>query len=516
MGLSIKSKVLIGFITLTMMVLAVFAYGAWTFRKLERRMEVVNNLYVPTMKALNQIESTFFLLESDIDKSLHEGILRPKDSLESVLNSKLDFLNRTLRDYPQDDAMLRDGINGLTQSYSACEDVFVRVYQDWGNHSLYESELSQKRSDFRFRLKGLIQDLDRETRLVSVGVQSDISRLGIVLTVVVGLSFMVAFLMAYWLAISLKPLEILAKVIRRISEHGLSEEVVHELSSLPIGSDEVGMLSRESCKMASSLLDNNKLLQVQKQNLERARLDLAQQNEELKKTQNKLLHTEKLGLVGKMAAQMAHEIRNPLNALSLHAEILEQQLKDKPDILENLVPVQKEINRLINVTENYLDLSRGPKVAKDPVDLNNIVEELHELYEPLFKEKGIFFTCDLGDIPVIEGDRSQLMQVIGNLLKNASEAFEESDKQGARFIRLITQYLNEKKEVVLTLLDNGAGMPEELKKNVFSPFVTNKANGTGLGLAYSKQVLEAHGGEIFFESTLKKGTKFTLKMPVEI
>lgn len=511
--LGLKTRVLLGFSALSLLLLAAFATGAWTFRRLELRMEAVNNLYVPALKALNQLESSFFLLESDLDKSLHEGILRPKDNLESVLNSRMDYLARLVREYREGDPVLASGLQDLELSFRALEETLLRVYQDWPGRAAYEAQLSERRSDLRLRLKGLIRDLDRETRLVSVGVQSEISRLGIVLTAIVGLCLIGACLMSFGLARSLRPLESLARVLRSISERGLTEVAVRELAELPDSPDEIGTLSREGYNMASGLLDKNKLLQDQKQNLERAHQELAKQNVELKKTQTKLLHSEKLGLVGKMAAQMAHEIRNPLNALNLHAELLEDQVRQNKEAMESLEPLRKEINRLINVTESYLDLARAPRLAAVPVALNDLVEELHDLYEPIFREKNIHFTCDLGELPPVAADKGQLAQVLGNLLKNAAEAFDEN-KAGARFVRLMTQFNPDKNEALLTVMDNGAGIPEEAQRHVFSPFFTSKAQGTGLGLAHSKQVLEELGGEIQFESQKDRGTKFTLRVPV--
>lgn len=511
---SLKVKVLLGFSLLSLTVLVACFYGAWTFRKLEARMQVVNDLYVPALKALNQLESSFFLLESDLDKSLQEGILRPKDTLESVLNSRVDYLEKIQKETLVRDELLANGVHDLAASLQACEEILQRVYQDWNARASLEADLSQARADFRYKLKGLMREIDRESRLVSVGVQADISRLGIALTLILGFCFMSAFVLAYWLARSLKPIETLAEVMRNISQFGLLENEVQTLANLPNTADEVGTLSKESYRMAASLLDKNKLLEAQKLNLERAHLDLATQNVELRKTQNKLLHSEKLGLVGKLAAQMAHEIRNPLNALNLHAELLEDQLKLDSDALENLVPLRKEINRLISVTESYLDLARAPKIQKNSVQLNEVVDELHDLYAPLFKEKGVFFTCDLGDIPPVNMDKGQVTQVLANLLKNASEAFDETEKPGGKYIRLFTQFHAEKNEVTLSVMDNGAGIQQENQDSIFSPFFTNKAQGTGLGLAYSKQVIEAHGGEILFDSAPNLGSKFTVRMPL--
>lgn len=514
LNLRLKNKVLFGFAILSCTVVMVFAYGAWTFSTLEARMKGINDLYVPASKALNQIESSFFLLESDIDKSFQEGLLRPKDTLESVLNSRLDALSRLTDE--ENGAELKEEVAALLASYRECGMVLAKIYQDWPGRDLYEADLSARRSDFRYKIKSMIRGVDQEMRSVSAGVQAELSRLGIVLTVVLLFCCALAFGLSYWLSLSLKPLETLAQLMRSISQRGLDEKVVHALAGLPAGADEVGTLSRESQKMAATLLDKNKALQDQKQNLERAHLELATQNEELKNTQAKLLHSEKLGLVGRMAAQMAHEIRNPLNALNLHAEILEDQLKKDPQALESIEPLRKEINRLIAVTESYLDLSRGPRLRKAQVQLNEVVEELQDLYQPLLKEKNIFFTCDLGEIPPLAVDRGQFAQVLGNLVKNASEAFEDSPRKGGHYIRVITHFDEERRQVTVTVMDNGVGISSDQQKNIFSPFFTSKAQGTGLGLTFSRQVVEAHGGDISFDSAAHQGTKFTLKLPVHL
>ncbi len=496
------------------MVLLAFSYGAITFRGLESRMQAVNDLHVPAVRALNQIESSLFLLESDLDKSLSEGILRPQDSLGRVLASRLDLLDRLVREDGARAPVLTNSLPGLRLSYLALNDLLTKVYENWAERDTFAEELSAKRSDFRLQLKTLIRDIDRESRDVSASVQSELRRLALMLSLVFGVCCLVAILMSIWLARSVRPLEKLALYMRKISQEGLSESVVQELAALPETHDEIGTLSRESFKMAASILDNHKLLQDQKLNLERAHQELASQNEELRSTQNKLVHSEKLGLVGRMAAQMAHEIRNPLNALSLHAEYLEEFLKNDPQSRESMVPLRKEINKLISVTESYLDLARGPRLQKSPVQLNEVIEDLHNLYQPVLKEKGIFFTCDLGDVPAVPADRPQIAQVIGNLIKNASEAFTEMQRPGKRFIRLMTAHHEHTREVTVTVMDNGGGIHADLQKNIFSPFYTNKAEGTGLGLTFSRQVVEAHGGEITFNSAVNQGTKFTIRLPL--
>lgn len=512
--LSLNQKVTLGFLLLAAILLALVGYSVAVFRTLESRMEAVNILYIPAIKTVNQVENSFFLLESDLDKSLNEGILRPKDNLENVIRTRLDTLTKLSKGEQILDSDVSQRISDLVQSYEATILILNKVYAEWDSRGAIEANLSEHRANFRYRLKSLALDLDASMREVSSSVQNEINRLVILLTV--GLfGSLVAFLgIIYWLSRSLMPLKSLEQIMRSISQNGLDERILGKFLILRSTDDEIGTLTKETQKMAVSLLEKGKAIQEQKLNLERAHKELAQQNEELKLTQAKLIHSEKLGVVGKMAAQMAHEIRNPLNALNLHAELLEEQLKSGDSNPDSMESMKREINRLIQVTDSYLDLARGPKIEKEFVQLNDIIEELHDLYQPLLKDRGIYFTCDLGDLPKISIDRAQFSQVLGNLVKNATEAFS-IEKVVAKYIRIISQFNPESQTISVTVMDNGSGISVEQQKNIFSPFYTNKAEGTGLGLTFSRQVVEAHGGEISFESTENQGTKFTIKIPAK-
>ncbi len=512
--LSLNQKVTLGFLLLAAILLALVGYSVAVFRTLESRMEAVNVLYIPAIKTVNQVENSFFLLESDLDKSLNEGILRPKDNLENVIRTRLETLSKLSRAEQVLDNDVSQRISDLVQSYEATILILNKVYAEWDSRGAIEANLSEHRANFRYRLKSLALDLDASMREVSSKVQNEINRLVILLTVGL-LGSLVAFLgIIYWLSRSLMPLKSLEQIMRSISQNGLDERILGKFLILRSTDDEIGTLTKETQKMAVSLLEKGKAIQEQKLNLERAHKELAQQNEELKLTQAKLIHSEKLGVVGKMAAQMAHEIRNPLNALNLHAELLEEQLKSGDSNPDSMESMKREINRLIQVTDSYLDLARGPKIEKEFVQLNDIIEELHDLYQPLLKDRGIYFTCDLGDLPKISIDRAQFSQVLGNLVKNATEAFS-MEKVVAKYIRIISQFNSETQTISVTVMDNGSGISTEQQKNIFSPFYTNKAEGTGLGLTFSRQVVEAHGGEISFESTENQGTKFTIRIPAK-
>ncbi len=475
-------------------------------------MQVVNDEFVPALKILNQADSSFFLLESDLDKSLEEGILRSKDGSIQILQSRFEMLNKLVQQNHDENLSTKERVAALQGLLIHLSDLLDAMYKDWPNRDGYTASVSAERNQFRLQLKMLIRDLEREIRLSSIGVQNDISRSGIVVTLLLALCIISAFLLSYWISSSLEPLAALTKQMQEISELGL--ELVPIPDSVPdgIGSDEVSVLAKEFHKMSSFVLDKTRQLNFQKKNLESAHLEMAKQNVALRKAQVRLSQSEKLSLVGRLSAQMAHEIRNPLNALGLHVELLDEQLKRSGSLI-TIDPIRKEIDRLMNVSKSYLDLARAPKIEPTKENLNDLVEELQELYAPLLAEKKITLVCDLGLLPAINIDRAQFSQVLGNLLKNAVEAIELSNKK-KKIIRLETEYDEEKSSVCVRVSDTGIGMEREQKEAIFTPFFTSKSEGTGLGLVFSKQVIESHGGEISFETEKNLGTKFILRIPL--
>ena len=513
MRLKLATKVLLSFSFLSITSIMGLSLGIAPFQKLEKKLEIVNDYQMPAMRILTQVESTFYLLETDLDKSFLEGTARPFDSLQSVMNSRIEALSKIIQAIPEGENHYQDEYAQFFTSFKSLQNIIDNTFTHWSDRAMVEADLSQKREEFRNRLKTIMKNFEREHRLISLEVQKDVRRIELLLIVLIGFSFLTTFALAIWLAFILRPLQGLTLAMRSISSNGLNEKSINALAAITDSNDDLGTLTRESFRMASSLLVSSKLMNEQKLNLERAHFELAKQNVELRKTQTKLLHSDKLGIVGKMAAQMAHEIRNPLNALSLHTELLEDRMNGNAILLEGLAPIKKEIGRLAALTDGYLDMARAPKLEKSKVQLNHIIEELHSFYSPVLKEKKIHFTCDLHEVPELFIDRAQITQALTNLLKNSVEAFDEESESTAKFVRIITNWNADSKMAELTILDNGVGIPQNKIREVFSPFFTSKASGTGLGLAFSKQVVEDHEGEITFESAANIGTKFTLKFP---
>jgi signal transduction histidine kinase/HAMP domain-containing protein len=221
----------------------------------------------------------------------------------------------------------------------------------------------------------------------------------------------------------------------------------------------------------------------------------------------RLARSERLALVGQMLAQITHEVRNPLNALSLNTEMLGDELAAfDPDRStegwEILALIASEIERLTAVTGHYLQLARRPPAKLEPVDLGALVQDVTRLLEPDLDAKGITLHLDLDPLEPVQADGNQLRQALLNVLRNAAEA-------GASHLEL--RLRRDGPDVAIGLRDDGPGMADV--ERATDPFYSTKASGTGLGLAITRQILEDHDGAVRVHSTPGQGTDIALVFP---
>lgn len=233
---------------------------------------------------------------------------------------------------------------------------------------------------------------------------------------------------------------------------------------------------------------------------------------EQKILQDKILQTERLAIIGKMAAKVAHEIRNPLSSISLNAELLEDEIQsyrsaDKEEALSLLQSMIREIDRVTSLTDEYLQFSRLPEAHPVKGDLRALVEDALEVVNKELHKKRIDAELKRSDsLPEVRFDRAQMRRVLLNILRNAIEAMPKGGK-------LTVEVLDQAGHALIHIHDTGGGIPEEKVPSIFEPFFTTKDFGTGLGLSISQQIIHEHGGEIYCRSKLGSGTTFTIELP---
>jgi two-component system NtrC family sensor kinase len=332
--------------------------------------------------------------------------------------------------------------------------------------------------------------------------------------------------------LTLRPLRRLAVSVRRIGRGEWRERI--EVGPRPERDDEVARLAREVNLMAATLEERER----------------------------RLIHGERLAAIGRLAAQITHEIRNPLSSVALNAELLEDEL-DSLGMLDSLDPkdriegvaearallarISSEVDRLTQITEAYLGFARRPKPQMTRMDLGPAITDLLDFTATEHERNRIEIVRELPAEPVwVEADAGQLRQALLNLLRNAREAVLESaspplDESGVgdlldelepgaglgagASVGTITVSLTCKDgQALVVVADTGPGIPmlaqgKESGSNgrgverIFEAFVTSKAHGTGLGLPMVQQIAVDHGGSVRLLQTGPDGTHFELRLP---
>lgn len=227
-----------------------------------------------------------------------------------------------------------------------------------------------------------------------------------------------------------------------------------------------------------------------------------------KETQRRLAQTERLATLGELMAGVAHEVRNPLTAIRGYVQIIRQQTS-LPVHQEYLSVVLKEIDSINRVIQQLLDFSRPRQSQWQQVLLNSLIEETLILVQTSGVQARIAFNVEQDKgLPAIVADRELLKQVILNILINAVQAISTRGE-----IRIRTWQYSATQQAVM-IEDNGCGIDIALQKKIFDPFFTTKASGTGLGLALSQRIINAHQGDIRVASIPGCGATFTLILPI--
>lgn len=236
---------------------------------------------------------------------------------------------------------------------------------------------------------------------------------------------------------------------------------------------------------------------------------------EKKRMEEALKRSEKLAALGELSARMAHEIRNPLAAMSGSVQLLADQGSVTGNDQRLLAIIVRETERLNNLITSFLVYARPVSPHKEKISFHDFVEEIRLLLaaDPKFLEIAISNRVprDL----VINADANQMSQVMANLLNNAAEAISGRGEIliGACFEVTHSSEMIMADQVVITVSDNGSGITDEVAAHLFEPFWTTKNNGTGLGLAITYRIIEEHGGSIRAESSSSGGCNIVLRLP---
>jgi len=222
---------------------------------------------------------------------------------------------------------------------------------------------------------------------------------------------------------------------------------------------------------------------------------------------NQMIYQEKMSLIGEMVNTIIHDFRSPVTGIQLASVMIKENHPDE-ETIEWCDIIQAQVKRMLGMAEEALEFASGNAVLKkQPVNLSALLQQFEKLNRIYFRDAHVQFKFHAADM-VVEVDENKLMRVLQNLVSNAVEAFN-----GSGGIIEITVGENER-FAEIKISDNGPGIPQAIRERLFDAFVTHgKRGGTGLGTAISKSIIEAHRGEICFDSN-GKGTTFYIRLPL--
>lgn len=291
---------------------------------------------------------------------------------------------------------------------------------------------------------------------------------------------------------------------------GASEYLLKPFDTRVLADRIEGVLKLREIELANQALQAERehlLREIESWNRE-LQTRVQERTEALHRAQSEIAQTEKLAALGYLAAGMAHEIRNPLNSISLFTQLLGQGVEDA-EIGDYLGKILKEVDRIDGIIRKLVDAANRSRLVVDDIRMDQVVQDALEIFSPQIEARRIqvSFSCP-EVVPPIKADRTELEQIFTNLLMNA---VEELPQGGQLSIRITSP----KGLIEIRVEDNGNGIAPDHLEAIFKPFFSTKSRGTGIGLPVARRIARLYHGNVTVEQTSKAGTTFLVTIPRE-
>lgn len=489
---SVARRIWVSYLVMLCVFSAAAAWSMWTFRRAGVEAELMREGYLPLAVSLSELSASQDIWNSQLnhvesarnpadlqvwfETTLRFGRPQRIEDLRGALAEALpeqDIETRGLK--AELDAELLGVLRFMKQDAELVPQLFLALEQ--GQRERAQSlrdrlvrggvQVQRALDILEERVKEIVDQLVQHTR--------QRERVAFVILVVLGVvTLLVGTLMALLSRRLLRPLSAIAQRAQAVAEGDLSTQPVIQ------SNDELGELSKTFEGMVDAISS----------------------------AREQVLQTERLAAIGKMAAHVTHEVRNPLSSIALNLDLLHDELGANEEASFLLKAIEEEVERLSVLSTQYLSMARRRTPELQLVDLKGLIESALRFIGPELERHGIKVTPVLGSAErALLVDEAQIRQVIFNLLRNSREALTEG---GHIWLHLE----HKEKRLQLRVADNGAGVPPAEVAKLFDPFFTTKAHGTGLGLAVTKQIVEAHGGELSYGERIGGGASFTLSFPL--
>jgi len=499
MRLSISARIIAGFFVVLLAFSGVMGYTFVRLHRLRQDLQLINTTYLQLTLILAELYTIQGNLLITVDQRASGGptsdFLRRQMELGRAyrlreVRSALQVIGRSAGLGPsrrdvQFMALAEEKLRGLDQAFRGDEALFDQLFAragpvDSATAATVGRNLLRVNRKLTAQLKKLRDELRGQVKATALLVE-ETQRNAVWATVALALlAALVSVAVTLGAQLMLRPLKRLVVSAKRIGSGDYAQRV--EVRS----QDELGLLAREFNSMAAAIEER----------------------------EQRLIRSERMAAAGQIASHITHEIRNPLSSISLNTELLEEELSGLPgetvDEARSLCrAMRREVDRLTEITEEYLRFARLPRPHLAPEDVNEILQSLLAFMANELRGKKVEVMFDLRpELPSVEADENQLRQAFLNLLRNAVEAM--AARGGT--LRVATALRDA--EVEVRIADTGSGIADEDLPKVFEPFFSTKEKGTGLGLPLTQQIIQEHGGSIGVQSAAGQGTIFTVRLPL--
>jgi signal transduction histidine kinase len=231
--------------------------------------------------------------------------------------------------------------------------------------------------------------------------------------------------------------------------------------------------------------------------------------ESVEAIESELELSRRMSAIGRLTSGVAHEVKNPINAIVVHLELLKNKLEgSRPNALRHLDVIEVEIRRLDRVVQTLVDFSRPVELQLREQDLRGVIADVLALATDELSMRNVAVHSQLPSFPVmVNVDADLLKQAVINVVQNAAQAMPEGG-------RLDLMLETDRKSAILSILDEGVGIPEEIREKIFDLYFTTKSEGSGIGLAMTYRILQLHHGSIEVQSRIDRGTRFSFQIPL--
>ena len=497
MRLSISARIFGGYLVILTVFGGVMGYTFHRMQRLRQNFHLVNSSYLNLTLILAELHTRQGNLVSTMEEwRAGRGTKFLGTQIRIARRYQVRDLQRAMevveQSYPlaeHRDSQFLQGVERrlvqLTAAFKTHERFFDKLFgaTEPASQSVLDQEgasLLRKERRLATRIQHLQNDVRGQIKATAVQVEVEERRAFWAMLIMVGIAILVSLAVTFGARLTLRPLAGLVAGTKRIGSGDYTHRVVVKSDS------ELGDLAREFNNMAGAIDEREQLL----------------------------LRTERMATAGRLASHITHEIRNPLSSISLNTELLEEEFMelDDPGAAESLSlcqAIRKEVDRLTDFTEEYLQFSRLPKPHLEPEDVHEILQDLLSFQDSELRGKGVQLSVQLeAPHPVVLADENQMRRAFLNLLRNAGEAMTTGQGQ----LKISTEQRD--RQLHVSISDNGSGIDTEALPNIFEPFFSTKQAGTGLGLALTQQIIQEHGGSIEVESQQGQGTTFLVRLPL--